>query len=362
MIEKKTMDIRIRRLRITDYKGIDELELVFPGPKMPDDADIVVLGSRNGLGKTSVLECCSLLLMGLSSEESVFELGRRAYAPVDMPGMIIRAGSSVSRIVGDITVDERAIVLELAVDKSGVVKIKSKPERSEYVQQIRNRDDRDVVKRFLSTVGGVNQDPLLSEFFLYFHSYRKVQEGNPELGMIVGAENIQGGAGRRSGYATPISAFKMSILRSLMIRANLFEEWGDEKSEDVLTKLNELVERYAGGTMQKLRPSADNTVDFRIQPVDGGPSFTFDGLSSGQKEIIATLFLIWRRTRDKPRVALIDEPELHLNPEWHRDFIRQLCKIAPDNQYIIATHSEDVFASVDKDRRLLLQAPAGVKS
>ncbi len=361
MTMKKTMDIRIRRLRITDYKGIDELALEFPGPKMSDDADIMVMGSRNGLGKTSVLECCSLLLVGLSSEENVFELGRRAYAPVNMPEMIIRAGASVSRIEGDIAVGERTIVLELTIDKSGAVKIKSDTDRSKCVQQIPKRDDGDVVQRFLSTVGGVNQDPLLSECFLYFHSYRKVQEGNPELGMMVDAENTQGGAGRRAGYATPISVFKMSILRSLMIRANLFEEWGDEKSEDVLAKLNELVERYAGGTIQKLRPSADNTVDFRIQPVDGGPSFTFDGLSSGQKEIIATLFLIWRRTRDKPCVVLIDEPELHLNPEWHRDFIRRLCKIAPDNQYIIATHSEDVFASVDKDRGLLLQAPAGAK-
>jgi predicted ATP-binding protein involved in virulence len=82
-------------------------------------------------------------------------------------------------------------------------------------------------------------------------------------------------------------------------------------------------------------------------------------LSSGQKEIIATLFLIWYQTRNKPGIVLIDEPELHLNPEWHRDFIRQLGRIAPNNQYIIATHSEDIFASVDKDRRFLLQGTAG---
>lgn len=362
MTKEKTVDIKIRRIRIANYKGIDELELFFPRPKMFGDPDVIVMGSRNGLGKTSVLECCALLLIGLSSREYMFELGRRGSLPIDMPEMIIRAGASIAQIEGEIAVGDMTIVLDIAIHKSGTVKIKNKPEQLLDVQQLLGRDEMDVVEHFVSTVGGMSPNPLLSEYFLYFHSYRKVQEGNPELGMMVERENIRRRVRYRPGYEIPMSTFKLRILRSLMGQANLFEDWGDEQSEDVLSKLNEFVERYAGGTIQKLRPSADNTVDFRIHPVDGGPSFTFDGLSSGQKEIIATLFLIWYQTRDKPGVVLIDEPELHLNPEWHRDFVRQLNKIAPDNQYIIATHSEDVFASVDEDRRFLLQKPNGGNS
>ena len=56
MTKKKTVDIKIRRLQIANYKGIDELELYFPRPKMSGDPDVVVMGSRNGLGKTSVLD------------------------------------------------------------------------------------------------------------------------------------------------------------------------------------------------------------------------------------------------------------------------------------------------------------------
>ena len=362
MTKKKMVDIKIRWLRIANYKGIDELELYFTRPKMSGDPDVVVMGSRNGLGKTSVLECCALLLIGLSSREYMFELNRRSYLPIDMPEMIIRAGASIAQIEGELVVGDMTIVLDIAIHKSGTVKIKNRPEQLLDVQQLLGRDEMDVVEHFVSTVGGMSPNPLLSEYFLYFHSYRKVQEGNPELGMMVEKENIRRRVRYRTGHEVPMSTFKLQILRSLMSRANLFEEWGDEQSEDVLTKLNEFVERYAGGTIQKLRPSADNTVDFRIHPVDGGPSFTFDGLSSGQKEIISTLFLIWYQTRDKPGVVLIDEPELHLNPEWHRDFVRQLSKIAPENQYIIATHSEDVFASVDEDHRFLLQNSTGGKS
>jgi predicted ATP-dependent endonuclease of OLD family len=77
-------------------------------------------------------------------------------------------------------------------------------------------------------------------------------------------------------------------------------------------------------------------------------------LSSGQKEMIATLFLIWKNTKKQPSIVLIDEPELHLNAEWHGDFVRQLYKLAPQNQYILATHSEEIFRSVDERHRSVL--------
>ncbi|MDR0611567.1 MAG: AAA family ATPase, partial [Planctomycetaceae bacterium] len=63
---KRNFSVKLRKLSIQNYKGIDSLELDFPPPDMPDDPDILIMGSENGLGKTSVLECCSLLLFALS--------------------------------------------------------------------------------------------------------------------------------------------------------------------------------------------------------------------------------------------------------------------------------------------------------
>ena len=95
MTKKKMVDIKIRWLRIANYKGIDELELYFPRPKMSGDPDVVVMGSRNGLGKTSVLECCAMLLIGLSSREYMFELNRGSYLPIDMPETTPRSQQSL---------------------------------------------------------------------------------------------------------------------------------------------------------------------------------------------------------------------------------------------------------------------------
>ena len=98
----------------------------------------------------------------------------------------------------------------------------------------------------------------------------------------------------------------------------------------------------------------DDEIDIRIELAGRPVSFTFNGLSSGQIEIISTLFLIWLVTRNAPSVVLIDEPELHLNAEWHGSFVSSLVELAPDNQYILATHSEDVMSSVSRECRIIL--------
>lgn len=51
---------RLHRIEIRNYKALDALDLDFPAPLMTGDPDITVVGSANGVGKTSLLECCAL--------------------------------------------------------------------------------------------------------------------------------------------------------------------------------------------------------------------------------------------------------------------------------------------------------------
>jgi len=351
MNNKRSTPIKIRRLNIKNYKGIDELELEFPVPRMVDDHDIFVMGSRNGLGKTSILECCSLLLLAITLPEERFKL-RDRYLTVDVPDLLINADAKSAEIEGDVVVGDESISLSIRIDRNGIVKVSGE---SLHEKRIENDlfDHESETDDFVKAICGFSPNPVIQSTFLFFHSYRKVQEGNPELAMMVDRGRVT----RRGMYPRqelPMSAFKLRILRSLMGQANLFEFVDNQESDEVIMQLNELVARYAGGTISKLRSSADNTVDFRVKPTKGGDSFTFDGLSSGQKEIISTLFLIWYHTRNSPSVVFIDEPEMHLNSQWHRSFVKQLMRLSPQNQYILATHSEDIMDSVPEDRRLLL--------
>ena len=347
------MSIQIRRIAIQNYKGIDELELHFPPPKMPGDPDILVMGSENGLGKTAIIECCSLLLLAATLKEENFPLANH-YSIVDVPDLLIRSDAQCAEIAGDIASGEGTGAVKIRIDRRGNVNISGKLLRKKMEENERFVSEEGLYD-FINAISGFTPNPVVENTFLLFHSYRKVQEGNPELGMMVERDRSRRTRGGRFSDF-PMSEFKLRILRSMMGKARLFEFVEDQKPDDTVEQLNALMARYARGTIGKLRPSSDNTVDFRVQPERGGKSFTFDGLSSGQKEIISTLFLVWEHTKNNPSVVFIDEPELHLNAQWHRIFVKDLVNLAPQNQYIMATHSEEIMDSVAEDRRVLLVA------
>lgn len=347
----KKKSIKIRRIAIQNYKGIDELELQFSPPKMRDGPDIFVMGSENGLGKTATIECCSLLLLAATRGEKNFDLQGSFYS-VDVPELIIKAGSQHTEISGDIEFGKESGTVKIRIDRRGTVKISGDTLLKKIIKSELFDPEKETYD-LVNAVCGFTPNPVVEKTFLLFHSYRKVQEGNPELGEMVERDHLRRRR-RRPFYDFPMSEFKLRTLRSMMGQAQLFELAEDQEPDDTVERLNKLMKLYASGTISKLRPSSDSTVDFRVQPVSGEDSFTFDGLSSGQKEIISTLFLIWDHTKNSPSVVFIDEPELHLNAQWHRSFVKRLTSLAPWNQYIMATHSEDIMDSVDEDQRILL--------
>ncbi|KKZ14117.1 MAG: hypothetical protein TH68_05690 [Candidatus Synechococcus spongiarum 142] len=335
---------------------------------MTEDPDIMVIGSQNGLGKTSTLECCSLLLSTLttSQEQWRFQIPELRSWPVHLPDLLVRAGAEQIELDGEISLGSLQFSVSFHLTRRGHVKIHG--EKLEEAQKAfdvagKRKSHESIGEDLIRVISGMSTDPVLTDSFLFFHSYRKVQEGNPELGMMVDEPSYDSPyrpSHWRRRYNFSVSRFKMIILKSLMQQADLFE-LSEAKNLNTaiahaIAQLNELLKFYVGGTISKLRPREDNTVEFRIHPNKGGDSFTFDGLSSGQKEIISTLFLVWYYTQERPSVVLIDEPELHLNAQWHRSFVNKLLDLAPHNQYIVATHSVDVMDSVEKDRRLLLEA------
>ena len=354
---KQDPSITIRHIKIRNYKGVDKLELEFPLPRLHEDPDIIVMGSRNGLGKTSVIECCSLLLLSPFLKRALISLNRRNSA-INVPDLLVRAGKDFAEFEGKIVFGNESTSLRMRIDSHGRVELSGEKSFQEFLEN-RRTESWSYADSLINAICGFTPNPVIEAAFLLFHSYRKVQEGNLEMGMMVRDRRVWHRQWEGERFRSPMSAFKLKILQALMAQAELFEFIDENESIKSITTLKKLVSTYAGGTIDKLRSSPDNTIDFRVKPNYGESSFTFDGLSSGQKEIISTLFLIWYHTNNRPSVVFIDEPELHLNAQWHQIFVRNLIELAPWNQYIMATHSEDVMDSVEADRRVLLSGFPG---
>jgi energy-coupling factor transporter ATP-binding protein EcfA2 len=78
-----------------------------------------------------------------------------------------------------------------------------------------------------------------------------------------------------------------------------------------------------------------------------------DDLSSGEIEALSMIgaLIMARAGLD---LVLVDEPELHLHPAWHRAILRVLRRAAAKAQIICATHSEHVLDAVYSHQRFTL--------
>lgn len=79
--------------------------------------------------------------------------------------------------------------------------------------------------------------------------------------------------------------------------------------------------------------------------------FPLDAASGGIGAIIGIAWQIFMYGQDQKRfVVTIDEPETHLHPSMQRELLPNLYKAFPNTQFVIATHSPFIAASLPKAR------------
>lgn len=130
--------------------------------------------------------------------------------------------------------------------------------------------------------------------------------------------------------------------------------------ESSLRRLNDVWKTFHPGREQSFSVdpiSDDPDAGFDVFLVGpAGERLPLDSLSSGQLELFA-FFGAFLRSKFDTGVLLIDEPELHLDPQWHTMMLRAISRFLPRVQVLVSTHSPDVFDSVYSFQRHLLLPP-----
>jgi ABC-type cobalamin/Fe3+-siderophores transport system ATPase subunit len=290
--------IGIREISIKNFRGIDELNLSFVGPKR-EPTQIVVLAGPNGCGKTSVLEAC---LVALSHER----LAKGKVGP-----SAVRLGEANYAI-------------------SAIVQTESSVE-SVYVTS-----DRSAIESLPCA---------------YFSSWRA-----PGL---VGAVGIT--TGKKGKRPAKTESNRLWVVKQHLVNARAHELFpasgtnGATRYSETTNRLNGAWQQFYPGQTFAAEPiSSEPDAGFDVF-VSGGSQdrISVDDLSSGQLELFlfagALLVDNWERG-----VLVIDEPELHLDPQWHRQVIKALVVLKPQCQLIVATHSPEIYHSVRSFERHFL--------
>jgi predicted ATPase len=297
--------IALTSLKIRDFRGIDSLELDFRGPDSQPN-NLVVFAGPNGRGKTAVLEAALIAAGG--RKLAVGPWGKRA----------VRKGAA------DYSIQ--------AVFESGGTEVRiDDSSKSSDAEQSR----------------GVP--------FWYFSSWRA-----PEF---VGAVGVT--VGRRGRRPAKNDHNRLLNVKQILTDAAAIEKFrpGQMEFEADYSRW----EKQINTPWRRFNPGSEGFfVDLAESDTPGRGSFDVflnsaegqvlevDILSFGQLELFLFLAALVLND-DRKGLVFIDEPELHLDPQWHAPIIRTLMELQPRAQFIVATHSPEIYdAAMSYERHFLV--------
>jgi DNA repair ATPase RecN len=305
-INNNNLPIALKSLSIRDFRGIDHLELDFRSPDgLPNN--LIVLAGPNGCGKTAVLEAALIAAGGAH-----LATGRRGKSAV-------RNGTESYSIQA---------VFENHLFGPSEVLVASEiapPKPSKNIP------------------------------FWYFSSWRAPTLVGP-VGVTVGRP------GRRPEKNDQNRLLNVKQLLANAAAIELFRP-GQKIFNADYARWTEQINKYwkifnpDGGqflvdlTDSKEPGSGPFDVFLRLS---NGSLLEVDILSAGQIELFLFLSALILND-DRHGIVFIDEPELHLDPQWHALIVRSLMELQPKAQFIVATHSPEIYdAAMSYERHFLV--------
>jgi hypothetical protein len=88
--------------------------------------------------------------------------------------------------------------------------------------------------------------------------------------------------------------------------------------------------------------------EFDIHFTDGQNQYTYEGLSSGEKNVLLFLIRVVAERMHRS-IVMIDELELNQHPIWQRKLLHVLPQLGDENQIIATTHSPYLRDAVRPD-------------
>ncbi|MFZ6016718.1 MAG: AAA family ATPase [Nitrospirota bacterium] len=125
----------------------------------------------------------------------------------------------------------------------------------------------------------------------------------------------------------------------------------DDPPSDPLKPYDDLLQKLFPG--YRFADADEEVPSNLLVQLPSGEMIPFSDLSSGEKEVFFILSFFLRHDVTNA-VIVIDEPELHLHPEFARLLIRTMQSIRSGNQIWLATHNTEIIDEAGRDRVIYL--------
>jgi predicted ATP-binding protein involved in virulence len=302
--------IGIRSIEITNFRSIDHLKLDFTDPQ-GHLSDLIVIAGPNGSGKTSVLEACLLALGYYGASNDPYLRGS------------IRHGESKYEICCQVKNGGHDQIINLALTKTN----------DGYDLPSNDRD-------FPSQ---------------YFRSTRSQRKFGP-VQVTIASSIHSNFPGDRDAYYNTKQLLVNTKSHALMSRGKLANDDVFVSNLKAINDCWKLFYPHLEQSFDVLPVNDDPSSGFDVYLVmQNGQKISVDNLSSGQLEVFG-LFGSLITSQFREGVLVIDEPELHLDPQWHGLILRAIRKFLPKLQVIVGTHSPAIYDMALSYQRFFLIA------
>lgn len=353
--------MEIQSLELTNFRGIAHANLTLDGKS-------AVIYGINGMGKSSVLQACSVLFFRILSMLTASDLG--SDSKVKIEDSDIKIGAQAARISMQLNIDHTVYSYFRSAEQNGR-RIHSGMDAKRIVDQFR----RLYVGQYMSL-----EEEETDESDRERESTRVLvfNESNMPIYASYGVNRYVADRRNKVLEKDINLAGKLEALRDVFdptINFQLFFEWfrGRQEYENSkrveketfkdaqLSAVREAILKIMDNDFSDIKIKIDNE-DAQMVAVKHHTELSIAQLSEGEKCVLAMTGDLARKlaianpSRENPLegegVVLIDEVDLHLHPSWQGRMMPLLFRTFPNIQFIVTTHSPKVLSEIKDEANI----------
>jgi predicted ATP-dependent endonuclease of OLD family len=156
-------------------------------------------------------------------------------------------------------------------------------------------------------------------------------------------------------YLQKFLQFASELINSGKILDNSSQIKVENWKNNNINPLIEFSEKF-NSILEKINLEVDLVNTGNITPLNhkiSGENIPIKNTSTGTKQLLLTALLLFK-LNTKDSIIIIDEPERSLYPDMQMDLMDHYKRLAPEAQFIVATHSPFIAASFEPDERFIL--------
>ena len=349
--------MRVKNLKIKAYRGIRDIELDF------DVNEPTVLIGINGSGKTSILNCLSVLLRVFTERIQSPNNRIEAFDEQDITRLAdiseLYSEITLSYAIKDARLDAHALE-DMTTFSCGL-------SLQDFGLQPNNSLE-DLTLISLRVSHQLRTNPKFNIPIIVFYPV------NRALSIDLSHEYLK----RRSAKYPQLEAYEDALLikqTNFSMFSNWFKNREDIENEKRISESLDTRDLQLEAVRNAISKFLPNCNGLRIKRSPLPPrmvinkmqqEFNIEQLSDGEQCLLALIGDLARRMAianpglgnplDGTGIILIDEVELHLHPQWQRMIIPRLTKVFPNCQFIVTTHSPQVISDLKPESLHVLES------